>query len=69
LLFFRHSGPALYPLGKSVGYETSGISCPTTHKHNHEVRWGIEAVRLEKHEWCFSGNSQKKHPPTSVFFF
>jgi hypothetical protein len=41
LLFFRHFGPILYPLDKSVGYETSGISCPTTYKHNHEVRWVI----------------------------
>jgi hypothetical protein len=41
LLFFRYSGPVLYPLDKSVGYETSGISCPGSYTHNHE------AVRLE----------------------
>jgi hypothetical protein len=27
---FRHSGPSLYPLAKSVGHQTSTMSFPTT---------------------------------------
>jgi hypothetical protein len=38
--------PVLYPLGKSVGYETSGVSCPSP--HNTRSVGSFEAVRPDK---------------------
>jgi hypothetical protein len=48
VLFFRHSGPRLYPLTKSVGHQTSSMSCPTTYDaHKKQPLVQNEVVRLE----------------------
>jgi hypothetical protein len=39
VLFIRHSGPRLYPLIKSVGHQTSFLSCPTTYDAHKNTRW------------------------------
>ena len=45
VLFFRHSGPRLYPLTKSVGLQTSSMSCPPTYDAHKNIRWC-------KTRWC-----------------
>jgi hypothetical protein len=35
----RHSGPRLYPLIKSVGHQTSFMSCPSTYDAHENIRW------------------------------
>ena len=47
VLFFRHSGPRLYPLTKSVGHQTSFLSCPSTCDVKKYPLVQKEAVRLE----------------------
>jgi hypothetical protein len=76
LLFFRYSGPVLYPLDKPVGYETSGVSCPPTHKHNPEGHFRRFVLKKRNAKRCFSGPEIPKkstHPPTTHlrgrFFF
>jgi hypothetical protein len=39
VLFIRHSGPRLYPLTKSVGHQTSYMSCSTTYDAHKNIRW------------------------------
>jgi hypothetical protein len=39
VLFIRHSGPRLYPLTKSVGHQTSYMSCPSTYDAHKNIRW------------------------------
>jgi hypothetical protein len=36
---FRHSGPRLYPLIKSVGHQTSFLFCPPTYDAHKNIRW------------------------------
>jgi hypothetical protein len=43
VLFIRHSGPRLYPLTKSVGHQTSSMSCPTTYDAHKNSRWPLAA--------------------------
>ena len=45
VLFIRHSGPRLYPLTKSVGLQTSSMSCPPTYDAHKNIRWF-------KTRWC-----------------
>ena len=45
VLFIRHSGPRLYPLTKSVGLQTSSMSCPPTYDAHKNIRWC-------KTRWC-----------------
>jgi hypothetical protein len=49
VLFFRYSGPRLYPLTKSVGHQTSLMSCPTTYDAHKNILWskrgGAPALR------------------------
>jgi hypothetical protein len=48
VLFFRHSGPRLYPLTKSAGHQTSFMcSCPSTYEAHKNIRWSKRGpVRL-----------------------
>jgi hypothetical protein len=39
VLFFRYSGPRLYPLTKSVGHQTSYMPCPTTCDAHKNILW------------------------------
>jgi hypothetical protein len=39
VLFIRHSSPRLYPLTKSVGHQTSFLSCPSTYDAHKNIRW------------------------------
>jgi hypothetical protein len=47
LFFIRHSGPRLYPLTKSVGHQTSSMSCPRPYDAHKNIHWSKRETR-----WC-----------------
>jgi hypothetical protein len=55
VLFIRHSSPRLYPLTKSVGLQTSSMSCPLTYDAHKNIRW-------RKTRWCVLGRCGFRRP-------
>jgi hypothetical protein len=56
---FRHSGPRLYPLTKSVGLQTSSMSCPPTYDAHKNIRWC-------KTRWCVLGRCGFRRPSVDL---